>query len=159
LTTRDTRLPTVVIKSFRREDKKLFFELDGIDGGPNMAFECEERRGRPELVSLTFTAKKRGRGLRTADLVRINVDDLIRRAYESAGGPRIGKLAYDAAVKPGRPRTITPELLAEVERVYTDNQDHAPVSAVMGRFDVAQRQAYTYIRLAREQARQEGREF
>lgn len=145
----------LVVRSLRRRPgEPLRFEATNRDdpSAPAIAFDVEERHGRPEVVTMTFTASsRRGRGLRTADLARVNVDRLIRVAFEAAGGPRVGEAAYRAATRPGRPRTIDRDRLEAVARVYRENADHKPRVAVAETWDVSHRTASNWIKAATEE--------
>lgn len=133
----------------------------GPNGDPDMDAKIEvSDDGRPEVTSLIFTTKPDGRGLRTADLASVNVDQLIYDTYRSIAGlmPHLTADAPKRAerARRGRPRKVTPALLAEVARVYTDNADHHPVKAVGHRFGVERRQASYYVQQARAEGHFDG---
>lgn len=143
-----------VIKAMRRKDgEPLTFELvtDDQRSRPQVFFDVEERQGRLEVVRLTITARPKGRGLRTGDLGRLNVDQLLRGASTAVRGPRRGTAEYKVATRPGRPRKVDRALLERVARTYLDNQDWAPRRAVAEAHDVSISTASNYIREARAQ--------
>jgi hypothetical protein len=62
--------------------RRATWTFTGENGEPDLAAHFEIRDGRPECVRFVIEAKKDGRGLRTADLAVLNVDELARGAYE-----------------------------------------------------------------------------
>jgi hypothetical protein len=162
-TTTEVAIPTLatVPTEWGPLPRRLTITTNGAGGDPDMTAEVEVRDGRPELVSLTFKASK-DRGLRTADLSRINVDRMVRTAYEQVGvlfRRQFGATADRARKRrPGRPSKLAdPGFLAEVERVYRE-ADRAPVQAVKEAFGVSRRQASTYVAAMKPWASEQGRE-
>ena len=129
---------------------------------PVLTARIEVRNGRPDLVEFVLKSTEGGRGLRTADLTRVNVDGLIRRAYDDLGVPfqRPYGARADRSRKrrpTGRPSKLDDrDLLLEVERVYKE-APRAPVQAVGALLGVKHRQASQYVQKARKLAEQEGR--
>lgn len=151
MTENDPEEVTWVLRTMRRrKGEPLEFEIAPDDpSAPRVSFWIDERRGRHEVVRVTVEARPRGRGLRTRDLARHNVDRMLRAALTSIGGPKAGTAAYRVDSRPGRPRKVDRDLLEQVARTYKENRDWAPRRAVAEAHDVSLRTASNYIKEAR----------
>ena len=138
--------------------------LRGDRGQPDLTATFAVVNGRPECLSITATAKPRGRGLRTADLALLNVDTMATVAFGHFADPVRDGTDIDgsAMVMPtaevsereswamhrdlvesrsrGR-RGPSQRELEEVAEVYRDNVASNPTLAVQQTFSYPKRTA------------------
>jgi hypothetical protein len=129
---------------------RIVYVVIGQNGEPDFEAEIWIVRDRPEVVRFTAAAKPDG-GLRSVDIGR-NVDAIIRHAFEECSmywrDVEIGKKADRA--RRGRPRRMTPALLAEVARIYLADTTGAPTKAVQDVLGLgSRRSAQLYVQKAR----------
>lgn len=124
----------------------------------------------PQCVALRFESAPDCREVRQADLRTVEISALcvdlvaglsahvdlsqpgktiIRPGIHDASWGETLRLLERQRRGPGL-RDITPELLAEVAKVYRENIDRAPTQAVAKTFGVRSRMASTYVQKARE---------
>jgi hypothetical protein len=143
------------------------------NGGPRYLVECgHDSELRPQVEAVHVQRDPVGRELRNADLSRIhNLEDVVQqvwlavsrrpaviRANEDPLPPPADESAEAAemrgtvrGLRQQARRKVTPELLAEVARIYRANEGSgAPVQAVREQLGVAESTAFRYVKLARE---------
>lgn len=110
---------------------------------------------------MEIAAADGGREIRASDVHSVHVDQVLERVYRGVGMEldasgrrgRLGTPAVLAAVRSsrkGRPRTMTPALLAEVAAIYREHVDEKPSAEIARRFSVSPRTARLYVQRARE---------
>lgn len=144
---------------------------------PSLALVIEVRSGVPQCTSLHIDATEDSREVRSLDLSAVRIEDWIEELTALAswkieptpgyvpgkghptvsrthGGPagaadeRAGRSAVRNARRAAR-RTVTPQLLEAVAKVYRANIDNKPTNAVEASFAVSYRTAGRYVQLAR----------
>jgi len=144
---------------------------------PSLAMVIEVRDGVPQCTSLHIDATEGSREVRSLDLSAVRIEDWIEELTALAswkieptqgyvpgegyptvsrtyGGPagaaheRAGRTAVRNARRAAR-RTVTPQLLEAVAKVYRANIDNKPTDAVQVSFAVSYRTAGRYVQLAR----------
>ena len=157
-------LPTVAIGGGLQVPKRVRYEFTGERGQPDARLAFGLRDGRPECVEVQVMARPRGRGLRTADLRQVQLDELSTWAFEQFAMMRDderGELLFnaDSIAAAGKPlfaartanrRSVPLEELQEVAQIYRVNLEGNPTQAVaeVGRY--SQRTAIRRIQMARE---------
>jgi hypothetical protein len=145
---------------------------DGYDA-PNLFARIEIRKRRPEIVMVQWSANQYQREVRQRDLRALEVDGLLEVLYGgltyqvdpvTGARHRATGATEDGDHRPGfyaaqrfiqqqrRPevyRTITPELLKAVAKIYIDNVADAPRAAVAKAMGISPRTASRYIEEAR----------
>jgi hypothetical protein len=141
------------------------------DGEPETYARVEVSESGPKLVELRFTATDPdASGIRQSDLRGVQVsallEDLVamftfRVDKASSAQVSVASAAeHDVFVNNLRvignlrmgktSRSITPQLLERVAKVYRDNISHTPTKAVEHHFQVSQRMAAEYVSRARK---------
>jgi len=137
------------------------------DSDPVVRLWFEVVAGVPQCRRLEITAPEGGREIQPSDVHSIHVVDVLELIYSRTGIPvengsgleqswsgtpgGEGVLRVVRSARKGRPRKITPELLAAVAETYREHIDAGtPSAAVARRFDVAPRTARLYVQRARE---------
>lgn len=123
--------------------RKITARVDADNGDPDIVIQFEVRDGRPECVGFTVRSKRKGRGIRTADLGVFNIDGLTAWAFAKVAlgeggtalsGPDPEQMATAARdvhrARKGRPRTATRAELERVAQVYREHVDGSPIQAV-----------------------------
>jgi len=62
--------------------RHAFYDLVGANGLPDLHIHFEVRDGRPEVVDFQITSKPDGRGIRSADVRALNLDDLATSVFQ-----------------------------------------------------------------------------
>jgi hypothetical protein len=154
-------------------------EVYGTDGRPDWVAEFEIRSGAPECTSLRWEARPGGRGIRTSDLQFVQLDNLAAKVFakkarwpQTDGGgstPVVSMAMTDGTSTASvddqmywravgevseaiatRGRGATPEVLAEVAKVYSANISGSPTTAVERWFGYSRRTAARRVRQARD---------
>jgi hypothetical protein len=123
------------------------------------------RRG-AAVPAVEITAADGGREVRPSDVHSVHVEHVLERVYSRVGlavhdGNGLeqswsgtlggeGVLPAVRAARKGRPRTMTPALLAEVAAIYREHVDGTPSAKIARRFSVSDRTARLYVQRARE---------
>ncbi len=151
-----------ILKNGVAVPKRVTMSMSGRLGDPDASLLFEVRDGQPVCIEFIVKAKPDGRGLRGADLERVNLNALTERAfsdfaYFSGGGPiggsdesetrRLRKGIETAIYAPGR--GPTPAELKEVARIYREHP-HAPTAAVEKLMRYSRRTACRRVRAARD---------
>jgi hypothetical protein len=145
----------------------------GYDG-PDLLARIEVRSGRPELVRLEWSANQHQREIRERDLRALEIVGLVEVLYAGltyqvdpeTGATHRATGATDGGEHPPaffaaqrfidrqrRPeiyRTMTPDTLKAVAKIYTDAVGGAPRAAVARLLGVSPRTASRYVDAARE---------
>lgn len=133
---------------------------------PTVRLSFEVVAGVPQCRRLEITAADGGREVRPSDVHSIHVDNVLELIYSRTGIPvengngleqswsgtpgGAGVLEAVRTARKGRPRTMTPALLAEVAAIYREHLDGTPSAEVARRFSVTARTARLYVQRARE---------
>lgn len=133
---------------------------------PTVRLSFEVVTGVPQCRRVEITAADGGREVRPSDVHSIHVDNVLESVYSRTGIPvengngleqswsgtlgGEGVLEAVRAARKGRPRTMTPALLAEVATIYRDHVDGTPTAEIKRRFKVSDRTARLYVQRARE---------
>jgi hypothetical protein len=133
---------------------------------PVVRLSFEVIAGVPQCRRVEITAVDGGREVRPSDVHHVHVEDVLEVIYPKVGltvddGSDLeqgwsGKLGGEGVLRAvrsarkGRPRTMTPALLAAVAATYREHIDGAPSAAVARRFEVSPRTARLYVQRARQ---------
>ncbi|BBY15754.1 hypothetical protein [Mycolicibacterium litorale] len=139
----------------------VFVDFSADVNAPLRRLKIEIVDGVPQCVEIRVAARPGGRGLRSIDLDAIDVagwvEDIMTECiwHEGPDGRRLpragladGRKAVRAAQRAGH-RTVTPELLAEVARIYRANVDGKPIKAISAEFGLGERTAARYVQMCR----------
>jgi hypothetical protein len=135
---------------------------------PSWRVVWEVRDGRPQCRQAVFEASETGREIRSVDLRRLSLEDLVEAAATNMAAKRAtdedGRVHmvrdlrdWQATIQQVRKargdgrRSITAEKLARVAKVYRANVDSTPVRAVRDELGLgSERTARRWIQLARD---------
>lgn len=139
------------------------------DNWPSAHFVIEVRSGVPVCTEFTIRAHPEGREVRTQDFRAVQIEEWVENiladtAVEVADD---GSWTFDSTRTPEESdfreardevrfarrnvkRKVTPELLGEVARIYTDHVTGNPTEAVRNAFGTSPRTAARYVERARE---------
>jgi Sigma-70, region 4 len=116
--------------------------------------------GVPQCRRVEIIAADGGREVRPSDVHSVHVEHVLELIYSKVSAVRTGEhhwtlggLGVLAAVKSarkGRPRKMTPALLAEVAAIYREHVDGTPSAEIARRFGVTARTARLYVQRARQ---------
>lgn len=122
--------------------------------------------GVPQCRRMEIAATEGGREIRPSDVHSIHLDHVLELVYSRIGisvenGTGLeqswsgkpggaGVLAAVRATRKGRPRTMTPALLAAVAETYREHIAGTPSAEVARRFSVSARTARLYVQRARQ---------
>lgn len=150
------------------------FITTGHAGGddPKVRLSFEVVDGVPQCRRVEITAVDGGREVRASDVHSVHLDHLLEQIYSRVGlalvsgsapaSPALhvgeqrwtfgdaGVLAAVRSARKGRPRRMTPALLAEVAAIYREHINDTPSAEIARRFSVSARTARLYVQRARE---------
>lgn len=122
--------------------------------------------GVPQCRRVEITATNGGREVRPSDMHSLHLEHVLELIYpqvtltvhdgsglEQSWSATLGGEGVREAVRSarkGRPRTMTPALLAEVAEIYREHVDGTPSAEIARRFKVSARTARLYVQRARQ---------
>lgn len=144
---------------------EILVEIRGGPSQPNLSMKIEVRENIPQWTEVTLRARANGPEVRDKDFAALRLDDWLEVIVSAAsakgsGIPGLGgwskpqndeSALHDIrALRKGRPRTYTPELLQKTAEVYRRHFVSRPTEAVARTFGVPHRTAARYVQRARE---------
>ena len=135
---------------------KAVLSFEGIKGSPDATVIFEVRDGRPECVEISVRAKPEGRGIRSADLAMMNLDNLAIDVFTQLGvvgvqdtdeRRRTHRDVHEARL--ARRGAVSQHELEEVARVYREHLEESPTRAVALLLGYSDRTAARRVQQAR----------
>lgn len=127
---------------------------------PTVRLSFEVVAGEPQCRRVEIIAADGGRQVRPSDVHSVHLKHVLELIYSRVSAERTGEhcwtlggagvLAAVKSARKGRPRKMTPALLAEVAAIYREHVDDMPSAKIARRFGVSDRTARLYVQRARE---------
>jgi Family of unknown function (DUF6214) len=154
----------VEIGDRRLVPREIVVQINGGKNEPDFGMRIGVREGIPQVTEVVLKARPEGPEVRDRDLRAIRLTEWLERVVaacsvvDSTGDGTVWSKPVDdhtaradiRRAMPGRPRTITPELLQKVAETYRNHLSDKPTEAVKRSFGVEHRTAARYVQRARE---------
>lgn len=143
--------------------RQITYTHDGDHERPACTAVFEVRNGVPVCASFTLQSDSQ-QGVRTKDFTSVRLDDLRQDVFAyggvfapnpDGGYVRVFRAAGDQHNRAGvrrasNRRRITPDVLARVAEIYSSAPERGRTRAVQSELNCQERQAFRYIRAARD---------
>jgi hypothetical protein len=160
----DSAADKVQVGDRRRVPREILVQIRGGTKVPDLAMKIEVREGIPRWTEVTLRSCPDGPEIRDKHLAAIRLGHWLNEVVAACSLGLSGEDGHgtvwskpvedDSAVGdirravPGRPRTVTPELLQKVAEIYRQHFDK-PTEAVRRSFGVSHRTTARYVKQAR----------
>lgn len=136
---------------------KAEMTFEGSKGTPDATLRFEIRDGRPECTEIHVVAKPDGRGIRSADLVMIGIDNITVAVFAELAtelmtdeGDALRAFRDISEARSARRNAMTREDLEKVARTYRDHISANPTAMVGRLLGVSHRTAARRVAQARD---------